>query len=159
MLTLRRRKLKMYLTERDYILGVWFVGGNGRQDFLATVRKKENGKVWDMEYRFRYYNGVDAWESEDDKSFYTATLKGDVTEEEVIKTLRKMTAKLSEVGFGETIDEILVRGNPDKLMCDMGQRDWCHIAIGKKGSKEARTHKGKIISTKNWEEEYGKDRS
>ena len=58
----------MEFVEDDYVVGVWFAGGE-TSDWLATLVSRDGQLVG--EYRHRYYIDDKTFDSDDKKSFYS----------------------------------------------------------------------------------------
>jgi len=79
----------MTIALTENVLGIWFVNLTEDSDWMCALTDADD--KWLIEYRFRYYcdDSGDAFDTDDEKNWYTATLdKADTSRETV---LRKQT--------------------------------------------------------------------
>ena len=119
-------------TERDYILGVWYIPGPPPvdRDWFCMIWRE--GDAFAGEYRFRYYDPETYWlgphEDHDRKSWYV--LRGIPGEaEEIEHTMSEITTKISAF-WGTQVDYVPVKGNGSALIEAMRTRSWAHGRVG-----------------------------
>lgn len=115
----------MELFKEDYVVGVWFAEKKDYGNFQLTVIKR-NG-AWLGEYRFRYYVDHKIHGSNDKKSFYTIQPPPETTEEQIIGMGNLITQKLKEIMGCEITEYVEVRGDMDKFLFRLAQKDWFHF--------------------------------
>lgn len=103
--------MSMDLSENT--VGVWFIALTSEQDFLLTITDLCDGK-FDITYRFRYYNGPDAWDNADVKHWYTMIAPD--TREGVIGVVKAMVSALAAKAKTEIVYEIINNGDFDNFM-------------------------------------------
>lgn len=116
----------MEINEKDYLLGIWFVGW-GTGDWMAAI-KRGDGPEFQLQYRFRYYEDQKAFDSDDRKSWYRGTLT-DTNEDIVIKKINLIAATIAQSRQEADVlnDHVLVRGGTEKFLEAMKGKDWMHL--------------------------------
>lgn len=114
----------MNVKEDDYLLGIWFVGW-GTGDWMATAKRtKDMG--FEIEYRFRYYEGPDPWDGKDSKNWYKAATP-ETDEEKVIAAMDGVWGIIANRPDKEITDRILIRGGSEKFIKAIQGKSWFHI--------------------------------
>jgi len=105
-------------------IGIWYVEGNDKNWLLTLFH--EDGVV-KGKYRFRYYKDDDAFNSDDEKSWYNMTSPD--SEKRTIDTIRTVTL-MTSIQFKGSITEIL-RGDKsfDDFVADLMKQDFVHIVM------------------------------
>lgn len=117
----------MEFTEGDYILGVWHASNLKGDDYMMTVRRKKDAKVFDFEYRFRYnVDDSGPFEGKDKKNFYTGLCKESESEESIVQKMNMMFA-IIKIMYPLEAKFIEVKGDFKKFMYLLAQEPWCHI--------------------------------
>ncbi len=109
-----------------WVYGMWFVQGD-KCDYLACVRKVEG--LWRLDYRFRYYNSDKAFDSDDEKHWYSAEAKDESSPiEPLIEACHKVAAKFGKM-HGTEPDFLLLecQGDDPKIAFQMGMRECVHM--------------------------------
>lgn len=117
----------------NYISKVWFFSkpsGGGGYDVLANLWRKLPDGVWRLSYRFRYHKDGKAFNSEDEKNFFSGTWAETITEKELWKRLDPtMQSFLTEVlpeGFTVDVTEIQ-SDEPQVFIEKMGKKGYINI--------------------------------
>lgn len=72
----------------NFISRVWFLSAPGASyDVLMTLTRRLPDGGWLLKYRFRHYRDDEAFESADEKSFWSAQLPAETTEAEALGKL------------------------------------------------------------------------
>jgi hypothetical protein len=85
----------------DSIRAVWYVQLNAEADWMCGLNKADDG--FRVQYRFRYYETLGAWDGLDRKNWYRAELKGE-SPDQVIEAMRKMIAVMQDKGAGQSFE-------------------------------------------------------
>jgi hypothetical protein len=122
------------LTEYTYVLGFWYVQGEGC-DWLAAVTREPN-EPFVMRYRFRYYVDDKDFDSGDVKSWWEARFP-DLDEDKIIRSIDKSLAALQRGGFaiGEPWRAI-VRGGSEAAMNALQTAPFVHLQTTETKSTE-----------------------
>jgi hypothetical protein len=108
-----------------WVHGIWFVGWDGC-DWMACIRKA-NGK-WRLDYRFRYHKDDKAFDSKDEKSWYSAEPKdgnGEKGLEDLIAGVHEVSKAIADSQNTE-VDFLLLdcKGDDPKIIFELGDRPW-----------------------------------
>ena len=117
----------MELKPDDYILAYWMASDEDNNNWYMMVWKHDG--VWHSQYTFRYctdQNDEDPFSGKDEKKVYSATYKGDLSEEEM---LNKMNAlfEVIKLKFNDFNDFFLVQGDFVKFMEIAKTKHYLHI--------------------------------
>lgn len=89
---------------------LWYVelpGGN----WTATLAKAEGEDQAKIQFRFRWFKDAKVWDSDDKRSFYTATTGGDI--EKAVANTRRTIAAMKLIGAGQSWE--LLRGTAESM--------------------------------------------
>jgi hypothetical protein len=95
------------ITFDEKIVGVWFMQTTPKQDWMAGVSEVVPDKVYELSYRFRYYDGdqsKDSFNDGDTKNWYSATICG--TREKAIAGVRFVARKMEGLAVGKLYEYI-----------------------------------------------------
>lgn len=137
----------MEIHKGDYFLGCW-IGDTVdlSSNFLMTVWKR--GERWMMEYRFRYVVDDKNWEeSKDRKSFYSGSMSGEYTDEEMVKKMQPFI-ELVRLQY-PNVRFIEVHGDDDKLQYVLAQQPEMQVRTGKAAEETLRKMGGDVSREKN----------
>jgi hypothetical protein len=113
-----------------YFIAQIFIPGNG-MDFLGTAYRDE-GKDWELVYRFRYYASDDPHDERDEKKWFRAIVPQTKTEEEVSTILDAMAAELVSRGFlafGTKVSRVELRtANAEENAMKIVKQPYSHIS-------------------------------
>jgi CDP-glycerol glycerophosphotransferase (TagB/SpsB family) len=104
---------------------VWFVTTSRRSDLLCVLYQKYDD-VWEMKYRFRYYDG--STDDDDTKSWYLMTFKQGMT---VAEMESNVDGVVTEVFRAKEMDvkKIEVRGDATKFVEVMAQQEFVKVHV------------------------------
>ena len=116
----------MELKPDDYILSYYMASDKFNNNWYMMVWKSDG--EWKSEYTFRYCkdDNDDPWSGKDEKNVYSATYRGDLPEEEMLKKMAKLF-EFIKMEFNDFDDFFLVQGNFDKFMKIAETKDYLHI--------------------------------
>ena len=118
----------MELKEDDYILGCWFAVDPDDNDWLMTIKRKQDDPLnWTGEYRFRYRVDNKVFQSQDRKSFYSFTITNQ-TEEQVIEQLNKLVDMIREQ-YSKFFKYTEIKGNSEKFAFRYLQEDFANCTM------------------------------
>ncbi len=79
----------------NYISRIWFFHKNNAEfDVMMALTRKLPNDDWILKYRFRYYRDNKAFDSDDKKSFWSATFPQKMTEAEAVRKVGPVVQKL-----------------------------------------------------------------
>jgi len=103
--------MTMELTENT--VGIWYVQVSKESDWLMTVN--EDDETYNMTYRWRYYEDDKNFDSEDRKSWYSATtLKDKISKEKLIANMREAVELILNFPGSEKSWELLMEDHDIK---------------------------------------------
>ncbi len=113
----------------DYVLGIWFVGGDGA-DWLACVKRSAGNEHFTCSYRLRTHVDSRIWDSDDVKSGASIDIPPTETERAMIAKMRGMAASLGQMidaSFGNvSITELLIQGDGTAAVDALMEQEWAH---------------------------------
>jgi hypothetical protein len=119
-----------------YMSTMWFVEG-GDKDALWALHKDPGG-VWELIWRFRYYNSPDPFDETDMKSWYHATHPPEATEVEIIKKVDCLLDLMLKLGFGPRVHKLVIRSDKcSEQFAALFTQEWAHLAKLELRPKEA----------------------
>jgi hypothetical protein len=153
-----------------YYLGIWFVTFN-KMDVLGAAWKEEKpGADWEVTWRFRYYvnEGKDsAWDHEDKKHWYGATINGDTPEDEVFEKFGSMFHMMNAM-HPESLNKLSekkIQGDYMKAVNWLRKQPWSQVKAGaaaeawEKESEERAQANAAVASAEKeagWDKDKGK---
>lgn len=116
------------MEEGERVVGLWFVYGKEKRDWLACAVEMACGGRYRVVYRFRYHNSPDPFDESDEKNWYSFTT---ITDDDgaVIEPLSMLARTLIKQGFNDTLDYVPVDGDNDRMFELIRDRPWCHIKV------------------------------
>jgi hypothetical protein len=108
---------------------LWFVSADG-VDWLAALFKHQS-ETWQCVYRFRYHKDAVAFDSKDERSWYTITSKSQDEEPPLVlvKTIPKI-ARMIANHYKGVLHSIPVRGNGLQAAEKLLAEPWAHARPG-----------------------------
>lgn len=85
--------MSMIITDKT--VGIWYLQTAPKEDWVGTITEVEPDKEYELVYRFRYYKDTKAFDSEDEKSWYSVTVTGH-DKQYVIESVRALVNILAE---------------------------------------------------------------
>lgn len=120
----------LQLERGNYISRLWFFYRDG-VDFdvlMALTRRLPDGD-WLLKYRFRYYRDDKAFDSKDEKSFWTATFSEKLDEAAAVRKVSPIIQKL-KVMTRLDFDVLTIESDDPKLALHlMRQKNFMHMKI------------------------------
>jgi hypothetical protein len=104
------------ITMDSRIVGVWYMQTTPTSDWMAGVSEVVPDKEYELNYRFRYYDGdqkKDTFEDGDTKHWYGGTIHE--TRENVIAGVRMCAKQMETLAVGQ-LYEYLNHGDIDEFM-------------------------------------------
>lgn len=112
----------------EYLIGVWYVRGEGC-DWMAAAYREKGQRAFSMRYRFRYYSGSrDPFDKSDRKNWYGGTFDPVMTEAEVIEAV-EVVGRTFATAQGTELDCVLVKGRPMDFVKLAADRPWFHFKM------------------------------
>jgi hypothetical protein len=102
------------ITMTEQTIGIWFMPIQPKQDWLAAATELEPGRLYQLDYRFRYHKDDKFFDSKDEKNWYTMTVHS--TREHVIALIRRVANSLLGVGADGPLTEVLNEGTQEEFM-------------------------------------------
>jgi hypothetical protein len=123
--------------EGRYYLGLWFFTlpveltnfGKGG-DFMACVWREQDSDDWVMDYRFRHCKDDKIWNTDDQTSWYQATMRS--TEEAIEKRVNEFVAAAAKAAKPDTETSFFaIKGDLSVFVTKLeGDRPpWLHVRI------------------------------
>lgn len=100
--------MSIELHEGDYVAAVFVVHGKEGNVLAMLTRPVAAAETWCLQFRFRYYVDTRVFESDDRKSFYTVTLDGAKTEEEIIAQIAEAMPRLARPTGGGDLEVVRI---------------------------------------------------
>lgn len=120
-----------------YFSHFWFVSCDTK-DWLACLwREDAPGSEWHLQYRFRYYRDDEVFDSEDEKSHYSATAPATLSEEFIVRNVDEIVA-LTRMQFRATdVCKIVVKSSDTSHVIDtIAKQPWMHLRRASEASIE-----------------------
>lgn len=112
------------ITFDEKIVGVWFLSTAVDQDWMAAITEIELGKVYELNYRFRYYHpeSQNPWDEMDRKSWYKGVIQG--PREFAIEGVRQVGKSMVNLGSVGELYEVLNNGDYAKFLEEFQAQPW-----------------------------------
>lgn len=104
-------------------IGIWYIKLSPGSDYLASMRDDGDGKMR-LDYRFRYYKDANAFDSEDEKSWYTGTTKS--TREEALESIRRIISVMETISGNRGAELLIENGDVQKFLVELRKQPWAH---------------------------------
>lgn len=122
----------MSIELNEKTVGIWFMPLEEKQDWLASITEIEPDKKYQLVYRHRYHKDDKAFDSEDEKSWYKATIAG--TRAYVLGTFREFVKVLhSQTHNCDAPCEIMNDGDYDAFVKKLQDAPFVYV---RQASKE-----------------------
>ena len=110
------------IREGNYISRIWLFGKRGATfDVLMVLRRELPNGDWELAYRFRYYRDGEAFDSADEKSFWTATFPQKFDVSGAIRAVSPVLSKLRAM-TGFDVEVLIVESDRPKVVIDRMSR-------------------------------------
>jgi hypothetical protein len=110
------------------LVGIWFLALTEKSDWLCSLTEVELEKVYEISYRFRYYEDDEVFESKDRKSSYRAEVHS--TRSYAIACIRSIADGMKKAGASGEVDELLMhKGDIDRFMKELSDKPWAFMRI------------------------------
>jgi hypothetical protein len=126
-------------TEKTYVDSIWYISDKETGDWMGCIYRQDDGP-WVFRYRFRYYKDHKAFESDDEKHWYSYTSPEDINSDEALNQVRTAMTGLKpimEAKYGGEMDvvELQCKTTDPKFFFEFTSRGWCHIETGRKAEE------------------------
>jgi hypothetical protein len=120
-----------------YFIGVWYLYASQNpnlpnQDWFGTVfRDEAEPHVWHLRYRHKYYHSPDPFDPKDRRSTFAGTISN-LSEQEMIEKMDKLTAQLAEAGQFEREFVYFGTDDAEAIFDRMKSRPWAHRTMSER---------------------------